>query len=198
MAVEDLTTDEQVTQPSKRVWRVGGDAMKKGGCKEEGVDVLRLECRRQREGRQDRVMGQHHEGGAVDALQWMVDSIYKHEITDPASLTFTETEVDQAIQAGEIAFAFKWGLPLVPLNNPEISKVVDECAIGLQACLNRQPRPAAVRLLIGPEVGFAAAEVDRARQAGFQVVSLGPRRLKVETAALAALTLLQYAWGDLA
>jgi multiple sugar transport system substrate-binding protein len=72
-----------------------------------------------------------HEGGAVDALQWMVDSIYKHEITDPASLTFTETEVDQAIQAGEIAFAFKWGLPLVPLNNAEISKVVGECAIGL-------------------------------------------------------------------
>jgi 16S rRNA U1498 N3-methylase RsmE len=30
------------------------------------------------------------------------------------------------------------------------------------------------------------------------VVSLGPRRLKVPTATLAALTLIQYAWGDLA
>jgi 16S rRNA U1498 N3-methylase RsmE len=30
------------------------------------------------------------------------------------------------------------------------------------------------------------------------VVSLGPRRLKVATATLAALTLIQYAWGDLA
>jgi 16S rRNA U1498 N3-methylase RsmE len=30
------------------------------------------------------------------------------------------------------------------------------------------------------------------------VASLGPRRLKVETAALAALVLLQHAWGDLA
>ncbi|UCC65740.1 MAG: extracellular solute-binding protein [Anaerolineae bacterium] len=72
-----------------------------------------------------------HEGGAVDALQWMVDSIYKHEITDPASLTFTEGEVEEGMRAGEIAFSFQWGLPLVPLNNPEISKVVGECAIGL-------------------------------------------------------------------
>lgn len=68
---------------------------------------------------------------------------------------------------------------------------------GLQACRQQSP-PAAVRVLIGPEGGFAAAEVDQARQAGFQVLSLGPRRLKVETAALAALSLLQAAWGDLA
>jgi multiple sugar transport system substrate-binding protein len=72
-----------------------------------------------------------NEGGAVDALQWMIDSIHTHEITDPASLTFTEAEVDQAMQAGEIAYSFRWGLPLVPLNDPEISKVVGECAIGL-------------------------------------------------------------------
>lgn len=68
---------------------------------------------------------------------------------------------------------------------------------GLQAFLAR-PRPASVRVLIGPEGGFSPQEVDLAREAGFQVASLGPRRLRVETAALAALTLLQYAWGDLA
>ncbi len=68
---------------------------------------------------------------------------------------------------------------------------------GLQPLLTR-PRPGAVRVLIGPEGGFSAAEVDQAQAAGFGVASLGPRRLKVETAALAALTLLQHAWGDLA
>ncbi len=68
---------------------------------------------------------------------------------------------------------------------------------GLKSGLSR-PRPASVRVLIGPEGGFAAAEVERAREAGFQVASLGPRRLRVETAALAALTLVQFAWGDLA
>ncbi len=68
---------------------------------------------------------------------------------------------------------------------------------GLQAVLGR-PRPRDVRMLIGPEGGFSAAEAAQARQAGFTVVSLGPRRLKVATAALAAITLMQYAWGDLA
>lgn len=59
-------------------------------------------------------------------------------------------------------------------------------------------RPASVRLLIGPEGGFSPEEVEQARQAGYQTASLGPRRLRVETAALAALTLVQFAWGDLA
>lgn len=68
---------------------------------------------------------------------------------------------------------------------------------GLQSLWSR-PRPSAVRVLIGPEGGFAAAEVEQAQAAGFLVASLGPRRLKVETAALAALTLVQHAWGDLA
>jgi len=68
---------------------------------------------------------------------------------------------------------------------------------GLAAQLNR-PRPGEVRVLIGPEGGFTPEEVARARDAGFLAVSLGPRRLRVATAALAALALVQYAWGDLA
>ena len=61
-----------------------------------------------------------------------------------------------------------------------------------------RPRPRGARLLIGPEGGFSPQEAAQAREAGFAVVSLGPRRLKVATAALAALALLQFAWGDLA
>lgn len=68
---------------------------------------------------------------------------------------------------------------------------------GLTAQLQR-PRPASVCLLIGPEGGFTPEEVAKAREAGFRIASLGPRRLRVETAALAALALVQYAWGDLA
>jgi 16S rRNA (uracil1498-N3)-methyltransferase len=68
---------------------------------------------------------------------------------------------------------------------------------GLASCFDRA-RPQGVRLLIGPEGGFTTEEVAQARDAGFQVVSLGPRRLRVETAALTAVALLQYAWGDLA
>jgi 16S rRNA (uracil1498-N3)-methyltransferase len=68
---------------------------------------------------------------------------------------------------------------------------------GLVSALSR-PRPAGVRLLIGPEGGFTPEEAALAREAGFRSVSLGPRRLRVETAALVVLAILQYAWGDLA
>ncbi len=58
-------------------------------------------------------------------------------------------------------------------------------------------RPASVRVVVGPEGGFSVPEVAQARAAGFAVVGLGPRRLRVETAAAAALSLVQYLWGDL-
>lgn len=59
------------------------------------------------------------------------------------------------------------------------------------------PRPAGVLLIIGPEGGFAPEEVILAREAGAVVAGLGPRRLRVETAAAAALGLAQFLWGDL-
>jgi 16S rRNA (uracil1498-N3)-methyltransferase len=43
-----------------------------------------------------------------------------------------------------------------------------------------------VALAIGPEGGFTEEEVDAAVLAGFRVVSLGPRRLRTETAAAVA------------
>lgn len=44
----------------------------------------------------------------------------------------------------------------------------------------------AVSLVIGPEGGLTAEEVEAARQAGAAIVSLGPRPLRAETAAIAA------------
>jgi 16S rRNA (uracil1498-N3)-methyltransferase len=46
--------------------------------------------------------------------------------------------------------------------------------------------PGSVALLVGPEGGLAAEEIARAATAGWHVVSLGPRILRAETAALAA------------
>lgn len=52
-------------------------------------------------------------------------------------------------------------------------------------------------LLIGPEGGFAEAELDRLRQLAFvTAVSLGPRLLRADTAALAALACWQAVAGD--
>jgi 16S rRNA (uracil1498-N3)-methyltransferase len=52
-------------------------------------------------------------------------------------------------------------------------------------------------VLIGPEGGLTETEQRAALSAGFLAVRLGPRVLRTETAAVAALTLLQHQFGDL-
>jgi len=60
------------------------------------------------------------------------------------------------------------------------------------------PRPMnGIAVLIGPEGGLSDAEQQDAQAAGFTAVHLGPRVLRTETAAIAALTLLQREFGDL-
>jgi 16S rRNA (uracil1498-N3)-methyltransferase len=57
--------------------------------------------------------------------------------------------------------------------------------------------PSKVELLIGPEGGLDDEEIERAQAAGFVPVTLGPRILRTETAAITALSVLQALWGDL-
>jgi 16S rRNA (uracil1498-N3)-methyltransferase len=54
-----------------------------------------------------------------------------------------------------------------------------------------------VMAVIGPEGGFTPDEIAAARACGYTTVSLGPRILKADTAALAVSTLLQYGYGDM-
>ena len=63
--------------------------------------------------------------------------------------------------------------------------------------LRELPRPttAGVVLLVGPEGGLSEAELARAEAAGFGRASLGPRVLRTETAAIAALAAIQAVWG---
>ena len=51
-------------------------------------------------------------------------------------------------------------------------------------------------LAVGPEGGFSDQEHSALQQGGFVAVKLGPRVLRTETAALAALSALQTCWGD--
>jgi len=57
--------------------------------------------------------------------------------------------------------------------------------------------PQKIIILIGPEGGLAAEEAEVAIDRGFTAVSLGPRILRTETAAIAALAALQQRFGDL-
>ena len=54
-----------------------------------------------------------------------------------------------------------------------------------------------VTLLIGPEGGFSDAEYEQAEIAGFKTAGFGPRILRTETAAIAAIAVLQSLHGDL-
>ncbi len=65
----------------------------------------------------------------------------------------------------------------------------------LQA-LRRAAAPASITVLVGPEGGFTDGEVAAATEEGFVPVSLGPRRLRAETAGItAAATVATWAAG---
>lgn len=52
-------------------------------------------------------------------------------------------------------------------------------------------------LLTGPEGGFSLAEAERVEAEGGKSVTLGPRILRAETAAITAMSIVQYEKGDL-
>ena len=58
-------------------------------------------------------------------------------------------------------------------------------------------RPGCILALTGPEGGFSQEEEQMAREKGFLPTGLGPRILRAETAAILAVGLLQYRFGDL-
>lgn len=68
---------------------------------------------------------------------------------------------------------------------------------GLKEVLRDIPTLSSALVAVGPEGGWQAEEVEAAVQAGFLAVGMGPRTLRTETAGLAALSVLQYLYGDL-
>ncbi len=62
--------------------------------------------------------------------------------------------------------------------------------------LRQLPAPTSAWLLAGPEGGLTDAEEHAAITAGWTALTLGPRVLRTETAALAAVAAMQLCWGD--
>jgi 16S rRNA (uracil1498-N3)-methyltransferase len=54
--------------------------------------------------------------------------------------------------------------------------------------------PGDISLVIGPEGGLSPSEEGLARQAGFEILSLGPRVLRTETAGIVAITAVHSIW----
>jgi 16S rRNA (uracil1498-N3)-methyltransferase len=67
----------------------------------------------------------------------------------------------------------------------------------LASALKNAGRAPSVAALIGPEGGWSGGELDMLAARGASPVTLGPRVLRAETAAIVAVTLLQHALGDL-
>jgi 16S rRNA (uracil1498-N3)-methyltransferase len=61
--------------------------------------------------------------------------------------------------------------------------------------LRGQPRE--IIALVGPEGGWTDGEIGLAREPGWEIVTLGGRTLRAETAAIVVVTLLQHRFGDL-
>lgn len=68
--------------------------------------------------------------------------------------------------------------------------------LGTQRLADIAAAPASAWLMAGPEGGLSAREEGAAIEAGWTPLRLGPRILRTETAALAAVAAIQTVWGD--
>jgi 16S rRNA (uracil1498-N3)-methyltransferase len=91
-------------------------------------------------------------------------------------------------------------LPLIPFS--------EWITISAELCLITEPQgelkldgiavtPKHVAIAIGPEGGFTPAEISQAWDQKFTGINLGTRILRLETATISMLTLVQSKWGDL-
>ncbi len=100
------------------------------------------------------------------------------EIDEPVEF---KALIDRAMHGGELRLMF------AERNGKSLAEVTR----------NLQSDSVKVFALIGPEGGWADDEIELAREGGWQIVRLGGRTLRAETAAIVAVTLLQHRFGDL-
>jgi len=57
--------------------------------------------------------------------------------------------------------------------------------------------PRSASLLVGPEGGWSADEINRAHRTGYRPLTLGRRTLRADAVPVVAISVLQFLWGDL-
>ena len=73
----------------------------------------------------------------------------------------------------------------------------EEGDMGLKEVLDLNPGANKFFILVGPEGGFNSSEIQKAHEAGFNVVKMGIRILRSETASIGILSIIQHRFGDL-
>jgi 16S rRNA (uracil1498-N3)-methyltransferase len=80
-----------------------------------------------------------------------------------------------------------------------IMLVEPDAAAGVQpvGSLKGEPIPSDALMLVGPEGGWVEPELKAASDHGFRLITLGRRTLRADAAPIAAISVLQFLWGDL-
>lgn len=95
-------------------------------------------------------------------------------------------------------------LPILS-NVTQLEEAIEQCDVKCRLVLDpladsgltSHQKQNEVAVLIGPEGGLSEQEIEQAVDSGFQAITMGPRILRTETAAVAALAVVQTLWGDL-
>ncbi len=130
---------------------------------------------------------------------------YKKERLDNKMRHWHEIAINSAKQCGR-------GLP-AKIENPvsfmklmekwreeDVLKAVlweEEGSNDFKSLLKSSGSETKITCIVGPEGGFTGKEIETAGDAGFISVSVGRRILRAETAAIAAVAIIQYELGDL-
>ena len=88
-------------------------------------------------------------------------------------------------------------IPVLKQFSEEVTSKVVLSPSATSGLLMQPKQQSGLIVLIGAEGGLSPAELRQAVELGFAEVSLGPRILRTETAALAFLAIAQGMWGDL-
>ena len=116
-----------------------------------------------------------------------------HQAQDLGSALDSISNKTDASTTKSSIFTYRWMLD--PYANQSLNEMLSSNSQrGTTAQIpNRQ-----VSLLVGPEAGLSDQEVNAAKRAGFESIHLGPRTLRTETAALAAVAAMQQGQIDAA
>jgi len=152
-----------------------------------------------------------------DRMDYMIQKSTELGVTDITPLTSERCEVklkgdreEKRIKQWQqiaISAAEQCGRSQIPTIHPVTtvenwvnSKPEDSLGLVLHHRTTQQitdiKKPNNVRLLIGPEGGLSEAEIAMAIDKQFVATTFGPRVFRTETAPVAALSILQWLWGD--
>lgn len=143
----------------------------------------------------------------VTRLEWLLEKATEMGIYEIKPLLCEHTIFEKfklerfqnIVQSAMIQSQQVW-LPLIAtpvkfkeaLQTPkEAQKLIAHCAPTHKLSIKKIEAASELVLLIGPEGDFSSTEIDLAISQGFQAIDLGPTRLRTETAALFALSVLK-------